>query len=234
MANIIVRGFVVENIHYNETSEIIHLFTPSGLISIMCKGARRYKSHKLAISIPLTKVECIVTDTKVPNLVDYSILNNYDDIKNNLKKNLWYSFLFNFVNNIPPNSYFSNIYKLLDRILELEKYYEPSLLVSVFLIKLLKAYGVEPNFKTCVVCGSTKPEFFTTSIGGLSCKLHTAFDSKPIKDYELMKELYYLDIYNNNLDKYKDIDIKALFAQVKLYYEYHVEMNLKMVNTLIF
>lgn len=234
MANIKISGFVVENIHYNENSEILHLFTSNGLVSVMCKGARRYNSHKLSVCIPLTKVECIVTNTKVPNLVDYSIINNYDDIKNDLKKNLWFSFLFNFVNNLPPNSYYSNIYRLLNRILDLDSLYDPSLLVSIFLIKLLKAYGVEPNFKTCVVCNSYNIEFFTVSLGGASCRLHTALDSKPYVDYEMFRELYYLDIYNNNLDNYKYIDSKKLFNMVKSYYEYHVDMNMKMANTLIF
>ncbi len=234
MANIKLEGIIAHNIHYNETSEIVHLFTSFGLVSIMCKGARRYKSHKLSFCIPLTKVECIVTDTKVPNLVDYSVIENYDDIKNDLKKNLWFNFLLNFVNNIPPNSYYSNIYKLLNRVLELSNDYDPSLLVSTFLIKILKAYGVEPNFKTCVVCNKDNPKFFTISLGGASCEFHTSVDSRSFEEFNIFKELYYLDIYNNNLDKYLNIDYKDLFDKVKSYYEYHVDMNLKMVNTLIF
>lgn len=234
MQNVKTEGFVVGTVHYNETSEIVHLLTKNGLYSIMCVGARRYKSGKLSFCVPLTKVSCIVQDSSVPRLVDYTVINNYDYIKNDLKKNLWFSFLFEFLNNIPPNSYYKNIYRLTDKILEYGASYNHVLLVSIFLIKMLKVYGVEPSFNTCVVCNSKDVTFFSNSLGGASCKYHTAIDSKPFSEYDIIKELYYLDIYNNNLDKYETLDYKALFEKVKSYYEYHVDINLKMVNTLLF
>lgn len=234
MQNIKLSGLVIRVIHYQETSEIVHLLTQNGTISIMCKGARKLKSRKLSFCIPLTLVDCIITDSTTPNLVDYTIVNNLDYIKEDLVKNLWFNFFLEILNNIPPNTYYKNIYNLILRLLDLAKFYNPILLVTIGLIKLLKIYGVEPNFKSCVVCNSQNIQFFSISCGGCQCINHTSTDSENLANYDIIKELYYLDIYNNNLDKYINLDYKKIFDMVKKYYEYHVDINLRHSNSLIF
>lgn len=230
--NLKVCGIILKTLDYKETSQIVYLYTEKGVISILVRGAKKYKSNKLSLTIPLTLVECIITDSKLPSLIDYTVLESYDYIKDDLKKNLWAQFLLEIISKVNDNFYSKNIYNLLLRTFKLANVCDIESLVIINMIKLLKAFGVEPNFKSCVFCESNNIEFFSIKNGGTLCTKHKTSDAKKIEEFKLFKELYYFDLYNNsNIILF---DNSKLFTQVLLYYETHVDIKLKLLNTLIF
>ncbi|MCR5787225.1 MAG: DNA repair protein RecO, partial [Acholeplasmatales bacterium] len=217
-------GIVIRTIHFNESSEIVHVLTNQGIISVMVKGARRYKSHKLSFCIPMTKVSFKVTSSKISSLIDYTILNDYSIIKEDLKKNLWFSYILEIVNKLPDNSYYRNIYNLIDKIFELGSFNNPMLLIMIAQTKLLKIYGVEPELKKCVICGKPNLDFFSISNGGFVCNNCSANDKTNAKPYLDIRTLYYFDIYNGNLNDLSNIDLKDVFLNLKAYYDYYVDI----------
>lgn len=228
-----IEGLVIRTIHFNESSEIVHLLTSYGVISVMCKGARKYKSHKLAFCIPLTRVKAIISDSKIPSLVDYTIIDSFDYVKEDLKSNLWFGYLLEIINKLPDNIYYKNIYNLLIKALELARVNKAMHLVLVVQTKLLKVFGVEPEFKKCVVCGNPETKFFSISSGGFLCMNHKTKDSEEINKYLELKRVYYFDLYNDDFSKLNDIDFVELFRTITSYYQYHIEINLHSLSSLI-
>jgi DNA repair protein RecO (recombination protein O) len=233
MDNISVEGLVIRTIHYNESSEIVHLLTKGGIISVMCKGARRYKSHKLSFCIPLTRVNAIITDSKVPTLIDYSIIDSYDYIKDDLKANLWFSYLLEILNKLQENNYFSHIYKMLIRCLELAYENDAMKLVLTCQVKLLKAFGVEPELKYCVKCHKNDIKFFSIKEGGFLCEDENASDRVDYKLYLPIKKIYYFDIYNEDFKELNNIDFKDVFSKITAYYQYHIDIEIHSLSSLI-
>ena len=233
MDNLSLEGIVIRTIHYNESSEIVHLYTKHGNISVMAKGARKYKSHKLAFCQPLTKVKVIISNSSLPTLIDYSIVDNYDSIKEDLKKNLWCQYLLEIINKLPDKTYFEQIYHMLDSALDKIKDYDPMLIVLICQTKLLKAYGVEPNWNECSICQGKNIKFFSISSGGFICDKHNVSDKEDLKPYLDLKRMYYFNLYEDDLNKLSDVDLSKVFMTLTKYYEYHVEIKLHSLSTLI-
>lgn len=234
MENISIEGIVIRVIHYNESSEIVHLYTEYGNISVIAKGARKFKSNKLSFCQPLTKVKFIATNSSLPSLIDYSVVDNYNYIKDDLKSNLWFQYLIEIINKLPEKTYYKQIYHMLDKIFSLAKTNNSMLLTMICQTKLLKAFGVEPNFKECMICAKKELDFFSLKNGGFICKDHKGVEVEDAKPFLMLKELYYFDIYNPDFTKLKDIDLKEVFIAITKYYEYHVEIKLHSLSTLIF
>lgn len=233
MENIELEGIVIRVIHYNDSSEIVHLYTKYGNISVLAKGARKFKTNRLSFCQPLTKVKFIATNSSLPTLIDYSLINNYDLIKDDLKSNLWFQYLLEIINKLPEKTYSENIYHMLDSILNLANNKNSMILVLCAQTKLLKAYGVEPNFNNCCICNSPNIKFFSLSKGGFICANHNETGSD-IRPYLMLKKLYYFNLYNEDLSLLDDIDLRETFIALNEYYAYHVEIKLHSLSTLIF
>lgn len=227
------EGLVIRTIHFNEASEIVHIFTEKGILSVLVKGARRYNSHRLSFCIPLTKVSFKVTSSKIPTLIDYSIIDSYSNIKDDLKKNLWFSYLLEILNKLPNDTYYSNIYKMIDKLLSNASKIEAIKLVMIAQIKLLKAYGVEPEFKKCVLCSNPSYDFFSISSGGFICSKHNPLDKENKDVYENIKRLYYFNLNTFLIDTLDDINFIDVFNAVNKYYSYYVDIKLHSLSSLI-
>jgi DNA repair protein RecO (recombination protein O) len=229
MENLKLEGIIIKSIDYDESSKIIHLLTKDGIKSILCKGARRIKSRFLASIEIMNKVEVVTTNKKFPILLDVTLLNSYNKIKYDLKTFLWYSYIFELLSKLPLDIDYNRFYKFFLEILN--KSDNPMLISEIFQIKVLSLFGVTPEFNKCVVCG--KPYIgFSIKLGGFVCHDHLD-NNYPIEPFLNFKKLYYFDIYNDDLNKLNDIDLIELFKYITMYYEYHVEIKLNTLTSLI-
>ncbi len=227
-----IEGIVLKTIPFKETSEIVYLYTAYGIKSIIVKGAKRYKTSKLSFCTPLTRVLAITNKSEFPTLIDYNIIDDYNILKKDLKKSLWCQFLIGILSKIEEIDFCDKVYNMLIKTFELTKDNDVILLVLSNMIKLTKAFGVEPNFKTCVTCNSLDVSFFSVSSGGALCKEHKTSDALNNDTLNILKKLYYIDLDDINNLAY--LNTKELYKIIISYYEWHLNLKLNYKDSLIF
>ncbi len=227
-----IEGIVLKSLSFKESSEIVYLYTKEGIKSVIVKGAKRFKSNKRTFCTPLTRVNAITNNSEFPTLIDYSILDDYLVLKNDLKKSLWSQYLLGILSKIEEISFNEQVYNMLVKALELAKTKDIEILVLTVLIKLTKAYGINPNLKTCIICGSIETKFFSISDGGALCDNHNSQDIYDKAMLNIIKELYYIDI--NDLDNINYTNIEELYDCIIKYYEWHLNIKLNQKDSLFF
>jgi len=227
-----IEGIVLKTLAFKETSLIVYLYTKEGIKSIIVKGAKKYKERKLMFCTPLTRVKAITNKSEFPTLIDYSILDDYLILKRDLKKSLWSQYLLSILSKIEDISFNEQVYNLLINTFELAKTCDIEILILTVLIKLTKAYGINPVLKTCVICNSNKIEFFSISEGGALCLEHKSSDAYDTDILKTLKELYYINICDLDNSSYKNL--KELYDCIIKYYEWHLNIKLDQKDTLFF
>lgn len=73
----------------------------------------------LPLITTMNQLNVILTESKFPTAIDYTLLNSYDDIKNDLKKSLWFSYILEIISKLPDDAPHERIYNLLKRLFEI-------------------------------------------------------------------------------------------------------------------
>lgn len=234
MENIKIEGIVLSSIVYKETSKIVYIYTKNGRISVRALGSLKQKRGMLPLITTMNRVEAIITNKAFPSAIDYTLIDSYDNIKSDLKKELWFSFMLEIVSKLTDDSPHERIYNLLIRMFDLASTISPLELGVMFQVKMMYGFGVAPILKKCAICGNEEVRYFSIRDGGAICMNHNhqnSFDNDVLND---IKKIYFFDIYNGNFDDIKDIDYIRLFRVVNIYYDSHINITLKGINSLIF
>ncbi len=85
---------------------------------------------------------------------------------------------------------------------------DPQIIANVVEVQMLKAYGVEPNWRGCVIDGRTDlPLDFSESYGGLLCQQH--WNKDPHRLHASPRAIFYLRRFSMlDLSQVKRIDVK--------------------------
>lgn len=231
MNTIKVKGIVIRSLDYKETSKIVYCFTPLGRLSVRALGSKKFKNKNFNFQEILNYVEMELTDQEFPSLINYNLISDFREIKDDLKSFLWIGYLCEFLNKIPSDSHGERIFNYLLKGISKIKCDKDAMAFAVITqLKFTSLFGIAPNFKSCVICQNT-PSFVSVKHGGAVCDLH-----KTNNDYNLnnLSYLYNLDInsddlYNIDLDK-----IIECFKFVSEFYKYHLDMEFKSQSSLIF
>jgi len=234
MENICLEGIVVSSLIYKEKSKIVYLYTKDGMVSFRALGSLNEKKGMLPLTTTMNHLSVIMSNKAFPRALDYTLLDSYEYIKSDLKKTLFMQYILEIISKLPEDSPHERVFNLLKRILELFKDYDGLMLTTIFMIKMTYSFGVAPILKKCVICNNPNTMYFSIRDGGALCSDHFKKEvfNKDILDK--IKEIYYLDIYNESLDRIKDYDMIELFRIVNLYYNNHVDIYLKGASSLIF
>lgn len=236
MDNIAIEGIVLSSLDYKEKSKIVYLYTKDGKISFRAIHSLNEKKGMLPLITTMNRVSVILTDTTFPRVIDYTLLDDYLSIKDDLKKSLWFSFILEIISKLPEDTAHDRVYNLLTRLMDLSKEYDGLILGVVFLIKMTYAFGVGPVLRKCVVCNNSDTAYFSIDDGGALCSTHYSNKKEvyPKDVLDMIRHIYYLDIYKENLDQIKDYDYLKLFRIITSYYNKHIDLYFKGVNSLIF
>jgi len=234
MENICLEGIVVSSLIYKEKSKIVYIYTKDGMVSYRALGSLNEKKGMLPLTTTMNRVSVIMTNKAFPRAIDYTLHDSYEYIKDDLKKTLFMQYILEIISKLPEDSPHERIYSLLKRVLELFKDYDGLMLTTLFMIKMTYSFGVAPILKKCVICNNPNTMYFSIRDGGALCGNHHKREvfNKDILDK--IKEIYFIDIYNDSLDKIKGYDMIELFRIVNLYYSSHVDIYLKGASSLIF
>lgn len=206
-----IEGIVISELDYGETSKIINILTKKyGIIGVIAKGCRNLKSPLRSVTNKLTYGIFFMkyNENKLSVLSNVDIINNFKNIKTDIEKISYVSYLLELSSQVVKNSGINDdVYDLLiGSILKIEANFDPLAITNILELKYLDYLGVMPVLDCCAVCGSKKSIATLSSYkGGYVCnkclKGEKIVSEKTIK---LIRMFYYVDI-----DKIEKLDISS-------------------------
>lgn len=194
-----IEGIVVSEQDYKESSKIIKVLTKEGIISIIAKGSRKLKSDTRNSTTKLSYgiFNIYYKENNLSNLTSVDIINNFKNIRKDINKISYASFLLELSTQVFKQNNSSDVFNLLiDSLIKIDENYDPIVITNILELKYLDFLGVMPVIDECAICGS-KISIATISgrSGGYVCNKcltnEKIVDDKTIK---LIRMFYYVDI----------------------------------------
>ncbi len=232
-----IEGVVINERDYSESSKILDVFTKKyGLISVIAKGAKRLKSNLRATASKITYgyFHIYYKEGKLSTLIDIDIIDSLRNIKTDLFKMGYVSFICELVGQVSKqtikqtdNEEIYNIF--IASLIKINNNFDPMVITNIIELKLLFYLGVLPVIDECVKCGNvTSIVTLSAYEGGLlcsKCKINEYIvDPKTIK---FIRMLYYVDINKISKLDISDKVKKEIDVFINDYYNYHTGLYLK-------
>lgn len=227
-----VEGIVVSNTPYKENSKIINIFTSEyGIIGCISKGCKNLKSK---LRLPSEKFAYGVfhlyyKENGLSTLIDGDIKNYFFNIKNDIVKISYLSYLVELAVHTYKESENNEVYNLLiDAILKIEDNLDPRIITNILEVQYLSYLGINLNLDECVKCGSSKVVTLSMNKGGYVCtncrENEELIDEKVLK---LLRLYQYVDISKiSNLD-IDENNSKIISKIIDEYYELYSGLRTK-------
>lgn len=202
-----IEGIVISEYPFEESSKIIKVFTKDGIVSIIAKGAKKLKSPFFSVTSKLSYGIFNITykENGLSKLVDADILNDYRNIKKDIVKTSYATYITELINQVYKHESSPSIFELYIQSLDkISSGYDSLIITNILRLKLLDYLGIKPIIDRCAECGNTTDIATISSYyGGYICK-HCLKNEKIVstKTISLIRGLYYVDI-----SKIKKIDI---------------------------
>ena len=213
-----IKGIVINEYPFEENSKIINVFTEEKIIGILAKGAKKIKSPFFSTTARFnySNFNIKYKENGLSTLVDSDTINNYSNIKKDIIKISYVTYITELVTKVYKHDNNKNIYYLYISCLnKINEGFNPRIITTILKLKLLDYLGIKPIIDRCVVCG-TKNEIVTISsyLGGLVCK-------------NCLRMLYLVDIAKiSKLDINEEI-VEELERFTEDYYERYSGIYLK-------
>jgi len=227
------KGIIVSDTNYSESSKILNVLTKEyGLIGIMSKGCRNMKSKLRSTSMKFTYGYFHINykEDGISTLIEVDVINEFKNIKTNLTKIGYSSYLIDFARQIAKEEKDEEIFDILEAsLLKIENGFDPALITNIVELKYLYFLGVMPTLNKCARCGSAKDIVTINSdCGGYLCK--DCYTNEYITDEKTLKLLRMFQLVDisrikelNILDKNK----KEINKFLEDYYQKYTGIYLK-------
>lgn len=198
-------GIVIDEKDYSESSKILTVLTREhGIISVISKGCRTLKSNLRSVSSRLTygTFSLYYKEDKLSTLINVDIIDNFKNIKTDLLKISYASYLLELAFQVTKQHSNDEIFNILISALsKIEQGLDPLVITDIVNLKYLEYLGVMPVIDCCCVCGSTSSiSTLSSDLGGYVC--NRCRHNEPIvneKTIKLIRMFYYVDI--SKIDK---------------------------------
>lgn len=173
-----VQGIIFKRQKYKEADLLAKIMTKQdGIITLIVKGALRPKSRLSAATLNFSMGTYVIYTSGhgLSNLRTYKEVKQFDGLYQDLTKNAYASFIFDlidhaFVEYQPIGKYYDLALFALKKINE---GVDSEMITQIVQMKMLGAYGVEPELRHCVICGKEKGIFdYSIKLGGVVCSDH--------------------------------------------------------------
>ncbi|MBP3635249.1 MAG: DNA repair protein RecO [Bacilli bacterium] len=227
-----VKGIIISENSYSETSKLLNIFTKEyGIIGVIAKGAKRLKSNLRAVSSKLTYADFQIyyKEGKLSTLVCADVINPFNEIKKDLLKISYASFLLELTSQVMKQTNSKDIFNLLEStLLKIEEGYDPTVIINILELKYLDYLGVKPVLDSCSVCGNTKIITVSTNKGGFVCSnCHTNEKIVDKKTIQVLRMLYYVDISKISKINLSDVTKTEIDDFINEYYDRYTGLYLK-------
>ena len=214
-----VIGIVLSDTNYSESSKILNVLTKEhGKIGIISKGCRNLKSSLRSVSSKLTYAyfNIYYKQEGLSVLISVDIINDFSNIKQDLFKIGYATFLSDLTNQVLKETSSNEIFDLfINGLIKINDDFDPMIITNIIELKYLNYLGVMPILDCCSVCGSNKKIVTVSSFsGGYLCvncyKNEYIVDEKTVKllrmfsyvDISKIKELNILPKNKNEINKF--------------------------------
>ena len=214
-----VIGIVLSDTNYSESSKILNVLTKEhGKIGIISKGCRNLKSSLRSVSSKLTYgyFNIYYKQEGLSVLISVDIINDFSNIKQDLFKIGYATFLSDLTNQVLKETSSNEIFDLfINGLIKINDDFDPTIITNIIELKYLNYLGVMPILDCCSVCGSNKKIVTVSSFsGGYLCvncyKNEYIVDEKTVKllrmfsyvDISKIKELNILPKNKNEINKF--------------------------------
>jgi len=210
-----VEGIIINAKNYGDTSKIIDILTKEyGVIGVIAKGCKSIKSNLRSVTDKLTYATFTIyfKKDKISILSEASVINNFSNIKKDIEKISYASFLIDLTNQVYKQCEDNNLYDLLiSSLIKINDNFNPLIITNILELKYLEYLGVMPNLNGCSICGSKSVVTLSSDKGGYLCsKCHTNEPIVSDKAIKLVRMYTLVDINKiEKLDIKKDIVYEA-------------------------
>jgi len=195
-----VKGIIISETPYSETSKIINIITDKyGTIGVLAKGARSLKSKLRSVSTKLTfgDFHIYYKEKGLSTLVNVDVINNLKNIKTDITNMSYACYILELVNQVMKHEYNLEIFNLLEAsILKINENFDAGIITNILELKMLEYLGVKPIIDECAICGNkTNIVTICGDRGGYICK-NCIQDEYIVSDktIKLIRMFYYVDI----------------------------------------
>ena len=227
-----VEGIIINSKDYKDSSKILDIFTKEyGVIGVIAKGCKSLKSNLRSVTDKLTYATFTIyyKKDKLSILSEASIIDNFKNIKKDIEKISYASFLLDLTYQVYKQCDDSELYDLLISSLEkINDNYNPLVITNIIELKYLNYLGVMPNISGCSICGSKSVITLSSDKGGYLCsKCHTNEPIVSDKAIKLVRMYSLVDICKiSKLDISKDV-IFEVNNFIDEYYDRYTGLYLK-------
>ena len=227
-----IRGIVVGEVPYKDSSKVLNILCEEGVIGVVSKGCKRINSPLRVISNKLTLGEYVIyyNESKLSTLKEGSVIDNFNNIKNDLNKISHATYITDLVNQVMKQNADPTIFSLyVSALKKIDEGINETVVMNILEIKLLDYLGVGINLNGCAKCGSTR-EIVTIDpdVGGYICK--NCYTNEIIYDERVRKMLrmYYLvEIDSIKELKIKDYVIDSINKFLSVYYDRYTGLYIR-------
>ena len=229
---ITVEGIIINTKNYGDTSKILDILTKEyGIIGVIAKGCKSIKSNLRSVTDKLTYANFTLyfKKDKLSILSEASVINNFSNIKKDIEKISYASFLIDLTNQVYKQCEDLELYDLLiSGLIKINEKFNPLAITNIIELKYLNYLGVMPNLDGCTICGSKRVITLSSDKGGYICsKCRTDEPIVNEKVIKLVKMYTLLDINKiSKLDLEKDI-ISEVNNFIDMYYDKYTGLYLK-------
>ena len=227
-----VEGIIINSKDYKDSSKILDIFTKEyGIIGVIAKGCKSLKSNLRSVTEKLTYATFTIyfKKDKLSILSEASIINNFSNIKKDIEKISYASFLVDLTNQVYKQCEDNSLYDLLiSALVKINDNFNPLTITNIIELKYLEYLGVMPNIDGCSICGSKSVVTLSSDKGGYLCsKCHTNEPIVSDKAIKLVRMYYYVDIEKiSKLDINKEV-IFEVNNFIDDYYDRYTGLYLK-------
>lgn len=181
-----MEGLIYKVLDYKESSNLVYLYTNFGLDSLLVRGSKKYKSENLSFCEYLNYVSYTKTNNTLPTLIDYKMINRFINIKNSITKLKYASIITEVLRQVLDQRH-SRILNFTIKILEkMEANDDPISLTFIYLVKMLKVFGILPDLD--------KPVSNDQNFNDIFIKAYYTLDYDIVVNKEYIKKI--IDYYN--------------------------------------
>lgn len=227
-----IEGIIICEKDYSDTSKIIDIFTKEyGIIGVIAKGAKTMKSRLRSVTGKFAHgiFNIYYKENKLSTLKEVDIINNFNNIKIDIKKIAFSTFLMDLIEQVYKQSDDNRIYDLLvNSLIKINDGFNPLAITNIVELKCLEYLGVMPKLNGCCVCGNKEIITLSSDKGGYVCD--NCREHEPIineKTLKLIRLFYYVDISrieNLNISENTEQEINNF---LDIYYEKYTGLYLK-------
>ena len=228
-----IEGIIVSTVDYKDNSKILNVLTKDdGLIGVFARGSRKLKSNISATSSVLTYgiFHLNQTSKKMPNLIEVDLIDNFKNIRKDLGRTTYATYLLELSTQAYRHDHNTNIYNLLISALKkINDSFDYRIISNILELKLLEYLGIKPVIDKCVNCSNHNDIVTISSYrGGYLCK--NCINNEPIyniKTLKLIRMFYYVDIDKISKIMINDNIKKEINLFINDYYDRYSGLYLK-------